>query len=216
LTFQSDDVAAESPVVSILEVTSTTSYQLDIEVEISLSGFIYNEMFTETLNLYLNQSIDTIIANSYDSYNKSQTLSQVEETFTTSILSPVLTNGSHLDSAYYNITLVAITNTDEKSTPVEWSGGYYFIDTDLPVITFVNPSAPLEKVWGIYTVEVNVIDISNISQVIFYMDDVKEFEYKDPNPTQTAFTWDWLTSLHSRGQHTIKVRAIDNSDAKKC
>ncbi|NHJ46517.1 MAG: hypothetical protein FK733_01900 [Asgard group archaeon] len=213
LTLQSIDVAAESPTVSITEVTSTVDYQLDIDVEIDLPGFNY-DLYTQYLRLYLNQSIDTIVTNDYDSFNSSKEFGRQDEaTFTASILSPILTNGSHADSAYYNITVVAITNTDEKSTPEEWSGGYYYVDTDLPVITFISPSVALEEVWGIFTVEINALDNSNISRLQFFVDNEFEYEIVDPDSSQTNFKWDWLTSTRSRAQHTIKVKAFDASDA---
>jgi len=213
VSLQMKDAAAESPTMNILEVTSNISYQIEVSVEITLTGFNY-DLYTEFLRLYVNQSTATILANDYDGYNASRTFSRQDEaTFEAQILSPVLYNGSHLDSANYNVTVVAITNTDEKSSLVEWSGGYIFIDTDLPDITYIHPSVALEEVWGIYTVEVDVFDTSNISLVEFYIDNNLRYQIDDPFPGQTSYTWDWLCSRDAKGVRSIKVKATDNSSA---
>jgi len=213
VSLQLKDAAAESPTMTILEVTSSISYRIEVSVEITLTGFNY-DFYTEFLRLYLNQSTATILANDYDGFNASRAFGRRDDaTFEAQILSPVLNNGSHLDSANYNVTVVAITNTDEKSPLIEWSGGYIFIDTDLPDITYIHPSVALEEVWGIYTVEVDVIDTSNISLVEFYIDNNLRYQIDDPFPGQTSFTWDWLSSRDTSGIRSIKVRAKDNSSA---
>ncbi|MHA1121553.1 MAG: hypothetical protein ACTSPC_01910 [Candidatus Heimdallarchaeota archaeon] len=213
VSLQIKDAAAESPTLTILEVTSNISYQIEVSVEITLTGFNY-DLYTEFLRLYLNQSIATILANDYDGFNASRTFGRQDDaTFESQLLSPVLYNGSHLDSANYNVTVVAITNTDEKSTLIEWSGGYIFIDTDLPDITYIHPSVALEEVWGIYTVEATIVDISNISLVEFFIDNDLRYQIDNPFPGQTSFTWDWLSSQDNRGVRSVKVRAKDNSSA---
>ncbi len=213
VSLQIKDTAAESPTLTILEVTSNITYQIEVSVEITLTGFNY-DLYTEFLRLYVNQSTATIIANDYDSFNASRTFGRQDDaTFEAQVLSPLLYNGSHLDSANYNVTVIAITNTDEKSSLVEWSGGYIFIDTDLPDITYIHPSVALEEVWGIYTVETNIVDTSNISLVEFFIDNNLRYQIDDPFPGQTSFTWDWLSSQDDKGVRSIKVRATDNSSA---
>ncbi|MEA2070068.1 MAG: hypothetical protein U9O98_02145, partial [Asgard group archaeon] len=209
-----DVAAASEPTVTILDVTSDDTYRITVTVELSLTDYNYDYYINE-LRLYLNQSSKTINeTNNFNSYNSSKTLNRPDEAvFETEILSPVLSDGSHEDSAYYNITIVAITETDVKSELAEWSGGYYFIDTELPSITFISPSVAYEEIWGIYTVEVNVTDLSNISMVSFYVDNSIRKKITDPTPGQVAFTWDWLCANHTRGDHFIKVRARDASDA---
>ncbi len=213
VSLQIKDAAAESPTMTILEVTSNISYQIEVSVEITLTGFNY-DLYTEFLRLYLNQSTATILANDYDGFNASKTFGRQDDaTFEAQVLSPVLYNGSHLDSANYNVTVVAITNTDEKSTLLEWSGGYIFIDTDLPDITYIHPSVALEEVWGIYTVEVDVVDVSNISLVEFFIDNNLRHQIDDPFPGQTNYKWDWYCVNDPRGVRAIKVQATDNSSA---
>ena len=213
VSLQIKDAAAESPTMTILEVTSNISYQIGVSVEITLTGFNY-DLYTEFLRLYLNQSTATILANDYDSYNASKSFGRQDEaTFEAQVLSPVLYNGSHLDSANYNVTVVAITNTDEKSTLIEWSGGYIFIDTDLPDITYIHPSVALEEVWGIYTVEADIVDVSDISLVEFYIDNNLRYQIDDPFPGQTNYKWDWHCANDPRGVRSVKVRAKDNSSA---
>jgi len=213
VSLQIKDAAAESPTLDILEVTSNTIYQIEVSVEITLTGFNY-DFYTQYLRLYLNQSTATILANDYDSYNASKSLSRLEvATFEAQILSPVLSNGSQLDSANYNVTVVAITNTDEKSNLVEWVGGYIFIDTALPEITYITPSVALEEVWGIYMVEVEIIDASGVSSVEFYIDNNLRYTISDPLPGQTNFKWNWNCAPDTRGVRSIKVSAKDNSSA---
>ncbi|NPE07912.1 MAG: hypothetical protein GNW80_06500 [Asgard group archaeon] len=213
VSLQIKDAAAESPTMTILEVTSNISYQIEVSVEITLTGFNY-DLYTEFLRLYLNQSTATILANDYDGFNASKTFSRQDDaTFEAQVLSPVLYNGSHLDSANYNVTVIAITNTDEKSTLIEWSGGYIFIDTDLPDITYIHPSVALEEIWGIYTVETNIVDTSDISLVEFFIDNNLRYQIDDPFPGQTSFTWDWLSSQDDKGVRSVKVKATDNSSA---
>ncbi|MBK5113685.1 MAG: hypothetical protein KGD59_12505 [Candidatus Heimdallarchaeota archaeon] len=213
VSLQMKDAAAESPTLDILEVISNINYQIEVSVEITLTGFNY-DLYTEFLRLYVNQSSATILANDYDSYNASKTFGRQDEaTFEAQILSPVLYNGSHLDSANYNVTVVAITNTDEKSSIVEWSGGNIFIDTELPDITYIHPSVALEEVWGIYTVEVDIIDISGISLVEFFVDNNQRYQIDDPFPGQTNYKWNWNCVHDVRGVRTIKVKAKDNSSA---
>ena len=55
MTLKQHDVAAESPTISITDVTSTLAYRIDVTVEITLTGYNY-DLYTETLYLYLNQS----------------------------------------------------------------------------------------------------------------------------------------------------------------
>jgi len=204
--------AEEPPAVVITDVVIKPDYSLEVDVEITLPGFNY-DYYTETLRLYLNQSVTTILANGYASYNATKTLTrQEEETFATSILSPILTQGSHDDSAYYNVTVVAITNTDVKSTPTEW-GKYVFVDTELPLMNFVKPNSPLEKVWGIYPVTVDIFDDSNLSLIEFYIDSDLRYSMTNPTAGQTRFKWNWICSADSRGQHTIKVKAVDATPA---
>lgn len=213
VSLQIKDAAAESPTITILEVTSNISYQIEVSVEITLTGFNY-DLYTEFLRLYLNQSTATILANDYDSYNASKSFGRQDDaTFEAQVLSPVLYNGSHLDSANYNVTVVAITNTDEKSTLLEWIGGYIFIDTDLPDITYIHPSVALEEVWGVYTVEVDIVDVSDISLVEFYIDNNLRYQIDDPFPGQTNYKWDWNCANDPREVRSVKVRARDNSSA---
>jgi len=214
ISLQMKNAAAEEPpAVTIIDVVINPDYSLEVNVEITLPGFNY-DYYTETLQLYLNQSIATILANDYSTANASKTLTrQDDETFATNILSPILTQGSHDDSAYYNLTVVAITNTDIKSTPTEW-GKYVFIDTELPVMSFLKPNSPLEKVWGIYPVTVEVFDDSNLSLIEFYIDSDLRYSITAPTPGQTHFKWNWICSADSRGQHTIKVKAVDDTPAK--
>jgi hypothetical protein len=214
LTFHSKDVAAESPTVSITEVTSTADYKIVVSTEISLPGYHY-DLYTQYLRLYLNQSIDTILANNYDGYNSSKEFGrQSDATFTANILSPILlSGGSGSDSGNYNITIVAITNTDEKSDLVQWSGGYYFIDTEKPTVTFVNPNDLANDVWGIYEVEVNVIDESNLSKIQFLVEGVLTYEDNDPAPGETLYSWDWLCSDQPRGEIQIQVIVFDDTPA---
>jgi hypothetical protein len=213
VSLQIKDAAAESPTLDILEVTSNINYQIEVSVEITLTGFNY-DLYTEYMRLYLNQSTATILANNYDGYNASKTFSRQEEaTFEANMLSPVLANGSHLDSANYNVTVVAITNTDEKSSLVEWTGGYVFIDTDLPEITYITPSVALEDVWGIYKVEVEVLDTSEVSMVEFFIDNNLRYTIDNTFPGQTNFIWNWNCAPDDRGIRSIKVAAKDNSSA---
>ncbi len=213
VSMQIKDATAVGPTLDILDVTSNTSYQIGVSVEITLTGFNY-DFYTKYVRLYLNQSTATILANNYGDYNASKTLSRQEvATFETQILSPVLSNDSHLDSANYNVTVVAITNTDEKSNLVEWSGGYIFIDTALPEITYITPSVALEEVWGIYKVEVEILDISGVSKVEFFIDNNLRYTISDPLPGQTNFIWKWNCASDIRGVRSIKVAAKDNSSA---
>ncbi|MHA1213247.1 MAG: hypothetical protein ACTSSH_12410, partial [Candidatus Heimdallarchaeota archaeon] len=146
--------------------------------------------------------------------NSTKTFSrQSDALIETHILSPVLSNGSFLDSANYNVTIVAITNTDEKSDLLQWTGGYVFIDTGIPELTFINPSIALEDVWGLYDVTVEVLDTSNLSKIEYYIDSDLRFTLNDPLYSQTIFKWRWTCSEDDVGQHTIKVRALDNSPA---
>jgi len=205
--------AAESPTVVITEVTSTSSWKIDVYVEISLVGFTY-DYYTKYVRLYVNQSLDTIVANSYDSYNATKTLTrQTEETIETHILSPTLSDGTYDDSAYYNVTILAITSTDVYSDLAQWSGGYIFIDTGLPEIIFINPNVALQRVWGLFDVEVEITDVSNISKIEFYIDSLLKHTIKNTNENQTNFKWRWIPSRDSRGEHTIKVKAFDGSNA---
>ncbi|NHJ84519.1 MAG: hypothetical protein FK734_03605 [Asgard group archaeon] len=205
--------AAESPTVVITEVTTTSSWKIDAYVEISLPGFDY-DYYTQYVRMYLNQSLDTIIDNSYGSYNATKTLTrQSEETIETHILSPSLYDGTNDDSAYYNVTILAITNTAVKSDLVQWDGGYIYVDTGLPDIIFINPNVALQKVWGLFDVKVEVTDISNISKVEFYIDSVLKNTIKNTDPNRTIFTWQWIPSRDTRGQHTIMVKAFDDSIA---
>ncbi|NHK30397.1 MAG: hypothetical protein FK730_03535 [Asgard group archaeon] len=212
LTFQSKDVAAESPTVSITDVTSTPDYKIDVSVEISLPGYNY-DLYTQYLRLYLNQSIDTILANNYDGYNSSKEFGrQSEATFSADILSPILlSGGSGSDSGFYNITIVAITNTDEKSDLIQWSGGYYFVDTEKPEVSFINPNEYSTDVWGIYNVEVSIIDESNLSKIQFFVDGELIYEDNDPAPEETLYSWDWICSQHNVGEKQIQVHAFDDT-----
>lgn len=205
--------AAESPTVVITEVTSTSSWKIDVYVEISLPGFTY-DYYSKYVRLYLNQSLNTIINKNYNSFNATKTLSrQTTEKIETHILSPTLSDGSYTDSANYNITILAITSTDVYSDLVQWSEGYIFIDTGLPKITFINPNVALQKVWGLFDVKVMITDVSNISKVEFYVDNQLRNTIKNTNTSQEIFTWRWILSKDTRGQHTIKVKAFDGSVA---
>lgn len=209
VSMQLKDVAAESPTVSILDVDSTADYRIDVLVEITLTGFNY-DLYTEELRLYLNQSIDTILLNNYDEYNASKTFArQTEATFEANILSPVLDS----ESASYNVTVVAITNTDEKSTLVQWLGDNIFIDVDDPFIAYINPSIGLEEVWATYTIEMNISDNSNLSLIEFFIDSELRHSIEEPDPLENIFTWDWYTTNDVRGEVEIGVRAVDNSSA---
>ncbi len=214
LTMQSKDVAAESPTASITEVTSTADYKIVVSAEISLPGFNY-DLYTQYLRLYLNQSIDTILANDYNGYNSSKEFGrQSTATFSTDILSPILTGGTGDDSAYYNITIVAITNTDEKSDLIQWSGGYYFVDTEKPIVTYINPNEFSTEVWGIYEVEVNIIDESNLSKIQFTVNGEIIYEDTAPTPGEANYSWNWLCSQHDVGENTLRVYAFDDTPTK--
>ncbi|MHA1738092.1 MAG: hypothetical protein ACTSXA_05940 [Candidatus Heimdallarchaeota archaeon] len=209
------DVAADSPTISIIDVTTTTDYKIDVTVEVSLPDYTYTH-YTKFVRLYLNQSASTIIANSYDSYNSTLTYDrQTEVTFEDNIFSPSLSNGSTLDSAYYNVSVVAISNLDEYSSVVEWAGGLIYIDTDLPEIVWITPTVSFEEIWGLYTVEVNLTDISNISQVKFIVDTKERYRISESDITegQIYFNWTWDCSNDAPGQHILSVEAKDNSSA---
>jgi len=210
------DVAAESPTISIIDVTSDGSFKIDVTVEVSLPDYTYIH-YTKYVRLYINQSTSTIIANDYDSYNSSLTYSrQTEVTFQDNLISPSLSNGSTLDSAYYNLTVVAITNIPEYSSLIQWAGGYFYIDTDLPLLEWITPSVAFEEMWGFYNVEVNITDISDISQVKFFVDTAERFRINvdDILPGQTYFNWTWDCSNDVSGQHILGVEAKDNSSAR--
>ncbi|MHA1365514.1 MAG: Ig-like domain-containing protein, partial [Candidatus Heimdallarchaeota archaeon] len=210
------DVAADSPTISIIDVTTTTDYKIDVTVEVSLPDYTYTH-YTKFVRLYLNQSASTIIANSYDSYNSTLTYDrQTEVTFEDNIFSPSLSNGSTLDSAYYNVSVVAISNLDEYSSVVEWAGGLIYIDTELPEIVWITPTVSFEEIWGLYTVEVNLTDISNISQVKFIVDTKERYRISESDITegQIYFNWTWDCSNDAPGQHILSVEAKDNSSAQ--
>ncbi len=209
VSLQLKDVAAESPIVSILEVENDANYRIDVLVEITLTGFNY-DLYTEELRLYLNQSIETILLNNYDEFNATKTFDrQSEATFEANILSPVL--GS--ESASYNVTVLAITNTDEKSTLVQWLGGYIHIDVDVPYIAYIDPSTGLEEIWATYTVTMNISDTSNLSLIEFYINSELRYQIEEPDPAENIFTWNWYTTNDDRGEMEIGVRAVDNSTA---
>jgi hypothetical protein len=141
---------------------------------------------------------------------------QTEVTFQENIFSPSLSNGSNLDSAYYNVSVVAITNLDEYSSVVEWAGGLIYIDTNLPEIEWITPSVSFEDMWGFYNVEINLTDISNISQVRFLVDTEERFRYSESDilEGQIYFNWTWDSSNDDPGQHILGVVAKDNSSAR--
>ena len=217
MTLKQHDVAAESPTVIITDVTSTPSYRIDVEVEITLTGYNY-DLYTQTLLLYINQSEANVLIDladdEYNGYNASKSLGRQEEaTFDSYILSPVLADGSGDDSAKYNVTVVAITNTDEVSDIVAWDGGYIFIDTAAPKVIFDTPAIGYEEIWGTYQVKVNITDISNISLVQFFVDGENRYSIVNPDPSQKVFTWDYDCSKEVGEEPLIKVIAFDNSTA---
>ncbi|MHA1462888.1 MAG: hypothetical protein ACTSQ0_07460 [Candidatus Heimdallarchaeota archaeon] len=217
MTLKQHDVAAESPTVSITDVTSTLTYRIDVTVEITLTGYNY-DLYTQTLYLYLNQSEANILIDladdEYNGYNSSKTFGRQDEaTFETSILSPTLADGSGEDSAKYNVTVVAITNTEEQSNIVVWSGGYIFIDTAPPKVTFVTPAIGYEEVWGIYEIKANITDISNLSLIQFFVNGEERHRIENPDPAETEFTWDYENYREVGEEPLIKVAAYDNSTA---
>lgn len=195
------------PLVSIEKVNSTSSSEIKVNVEISLEGYSY-DYYVETLLLFLNQSEEYIVENDYQA-NATKTFGrQDEETFEATILSPRLDQEPFEESAYYNITLLVETNTGIKSDLVQWDGGYYYIDNDKPTITFVTPAA-YEKIFGIYEIKAKITDTSNLKEVQFLIDETMRHKIEYPDPNQTVFTWDWFTENHTRGNHFIKILAID-------
>ena len=217
MTLKQQDVAAESPTVIITDVTSTPSYRIDVEVEITLTGYNY-DLYTQTLLLYINQSEANVLLDlgddEYNGYNASKSFGRQEEaTFETYILSPTLADGSGDDSAKYNVTVVAITNTEEASDVVIWDGGYIFIDTAAPKVIFDTPSVGYEEIWGTYQIRVNITDISNISLVQFFVDGEVRYSIENPDPAQKTFTWDYECYKEVGREPLIKVAAYDNSTA---
>jgi len=216
ISTKQNEVAADSPTISIIDVTTTSNFKIDVTVEVSLPDYTYTH-YTKYIRLYINQSTSTIIANSYDTYNSTLTYSrQTEVTFQDNILSPSLSNGTNLDSAFYNVTVVSITNLDEYSSVVEWAEGLIFMDTGLPVIEWITPSVAFEDIWGLYNVEVNLTDVSNISQVKFTVDTVERYRITvdDILPGQTYFNWTWDCSNDADDQHILGVVVQDNSTAR--
>ncbi len=217
LTLKQHDVAAESPTISITDVTSTHTYRIDVTVEITLSGYNW-DLYTKTLYLYLNQSEANILIDladdEYNGYNSSKIFGRQDEaTFDTSILSPTLADGSGEDSASYNVTVVALTNEGDQSAIVVWSGGFIFIDTEPPKVTFDTPSVGYEEVWGIFQIKVNITDKSNLSLVQFFVNGEERHRIENPNPSQTMFTWDYESYREVAEEPLIKVTAHDNSSA---
>ncbi len=217
MTLKQHDVAAESPTISITDVTSTPTYRIDVTVEITLTGYSY-DLYTETLYLYLNQSEANILIDladdEYTGYNSSKTFGRQDEaTFEASILSPTLSDGSGEDSAKYNVTVVALTNTDEQSDIVAWSGGYIFIDTEPPKVIFDTPAIGYEEVWGVYQIKANITDISNLSLVQFFVNGEERHRIENPDPAQITFTWDYESYKEVAEEPLIKVAAYDNSSA---
>ena len=212
MTLHMQNAKAAGPTIVIDDVSAISSYKIEVQVEITLVGFNY-DFYTQYLRLYLNKSINTIIGNNYDDYNSSKTLSrQSTTTFETYINSPSLSNGSHLDSANYNVTVLAITNTDEKSSLVQWTGGYIFIDTGLPTITFIDPITPYQEVWGNFTVKAKIQDVSNLHLIEFYVGTILKYTIHEPNGSQTVFTWNWICLKTEIGtQPAVKIKAQDNS-----
>ena len=215
MSLQGAVVNAEAiPVLKIKDVTSNEDRKIEITLDITLVGFNF-DFYVKRLNLYLNQSEETILDNDYESHNTTKVFTRQDETtFETNILSPELFDGSLTDeddSAYYNITLVAITSTNVKSKFVHWKGGYIFIDNKIPEITFINPVQSYDLVWGNYPITAEITDSSNISLVEFYIDETLRYVETNNNPEKTIFTWNWLCSNHTRGKHFIKINAVDNS-----
>lgn len=207
MTLNNQEVAAESPTITYKEVTSTASFRIDVTVDLTLTGFNY-DYFIENLRMYLNQSEDTILANDYDDFNASITLDrQTTETFEARILSPALAD----QSAYYNITLVAITNTDEKSALTVWDGGYYFIDIDQPTVNFITPAVGFLEIWNNYTVSVEIKDESNLSLVRFFVNNQERYRIEDPTPGQEIFNWSYECYKEVGLEPIIKVEAVDDT-----
>ncbi|MFW9923317.1 MAG: hypothetical protein ACFFDW_08545 [Candidatus Thorarchaeota archaeon] len=209
MSVNKQDVAAESPTINILNVTSTATYRIDVTVELTLIGFNY-DYYIQYLRLYLNQSADTIIANSYNSYNSTLTFDRKSvATFEARILSLALSD----ESAKYNITLVTITNTGVKSSLTNWVGGYYFIDIEAPTITFINPAIGYEEIWGNFTITVEILDDSNLSLIQFFVNNAERYRIEDPTYGQTIFTWDYECYKEVGTEPIIKVTAKDDTPA---
>ena len=207
-TVNQQDVAAEAPSMNIIEVSSTKTFRIQVDVEITLPGADY-DFYVQELRIYLNRSVDYIIADDYENWNGSRSFTYENgEEFETTIL-----NNLALDEGIYNVTLVAITSTDEKST-LQWDGGYYFIDRTQPTITFLTPNISYEEIWGNYTVSVEIEDESNISLIRFLVDEQEKYVIDDPNPIQTVFTWDYECYKEVGEEPLITVEAYDGSDAE--
>ncbi|NHJ03552.1 MAG: hypothetical protein EAX90_01925 [Candidatus Heimdallarchaeota archaeon] len=208
-TVQQHEVAAAAPTVSITEVTSTKLFRLEVTAEISLPGANY-DFYVQELRLYLNKSVDTIIADDYENWNGSNLFTYERgEEFTYTIK-----NYNPLEEGFYNITLVAITSTDEYSDLVQWTGGHYFIDRTNPKITFINPAIGYEEIWGNYTIDVKIEDYSNLSLIRFLVDGKEKYVIDEPTPGQTAFSWDYECYKEAGKEPLVTVEAYDASDAE--
>lgn len=208
-TVQQHEVAAAAPTVSIAEVISTKLFRLEVTAEISLPGANY-DFYVQELRLYLNKSVDTIIADDYENWNGSNLFTYERgEEFTSTI-----SNYDALEEGFYNLTLVAITSTDEYSDLVQWSGGLYFIDRTSPKITFINPTIGYEEIWGNYTIDVEIEDYSNLSLVRFLVDGKEKYVIDEPTLGQTAFSWDYECYKEVGKEPLVSVEAYDASDAE--
>jgi len=208
-TVQQHEVAAAAPTVSITEVTSTKLFRLEVSAEISLPGANY-DFYVQELRLYLNKSVDTIIADDYENWNGSNLFTYEKgEEFTS-----IIRNYNPLEEGFYNITLVAITSTDEYSDLVQWSGGLYFIDKTSPTITFINPALGYEEIWGNYSIDVEIEDYSNLSLIRFLVDGKEKYVIDDPTPGQTSFSWDYECYKEVGKEPLVSVEAYDASDAE--
>jgi hypothetical protein len=208
LSTQGQNATSANPTVAITEVDWTFYSEIDVTFEATLPGYSY-DYYVKNVYLFVNQSEAFIIDNEYESYNASKSYSeQLEETFESSILSPSYDEEPFKESAYYNISLIAVTNTGKKSNVTFWSD-YIFIDNDRPTISFITPSTNGEVIWGYYDISVKVQDKSGLDFVKIKIDDTVRYTFEEPDPSIEIFNWTWLTSNHTRGLHTVNILTQD-------